>query len=105
MRTTAEFCDYLAAKTGATLEYLRFEGKNKVVVRDAAPRRDVAIAYVIQYARRGGHVHNAMRPLGCSTVRSWLAQIVTKNTSVIQYQRDEFTANTAQQSAFGQIDS
>ena len=43
VRTTAEFCDYLAAKAGATLEYLRFEGKNKVVVRDAAPRRDVAI--------------------------------------------------------------
>ena len=41
MRTTVEFCDYLAAKAGATLEYLRFEGKNKVVVRDAAaPRRD-----------------------------------------------------------------
>ena len=45
VRTTAEFCDYLAAKAGATLEYLRFEGKNKVVVRAAsAPRRDVAIA-------------------------------------------------------------
>ena len=44
VRTTAEFCDYLAAKAGATLEYLRFEGKNKVVVRAArAPRRDVAI--------------------------------------------------------------
>ena len=44
VRTTAEFCDYLAAKAGATLEYLRFEGKNKVVVRDAAaPRREVAI--------------------------------------------------------------
>ena len=35
----------VATKAGATLEYLRFEGKNKVVVRDAAaPRRDVAIA-------------------------------------------------------------
>ena len=61
--------------------------------REPIPHRsDVAIAYVIQYVRRGGHVHNAMRPLGGSTVRSWLAQIVTKNTSVIQYQRDEFTA-------------
>lgn len=45
VRTTPEFCDYLAAKSGASLDFLRFEGKNKVVVRTAAaPRRaDVVI--------------------------------------------------------------
>lgn len=48
VRTHAELCEYLVEKAGpgARLDFLRFEGKNKVVVRAAAapPRPDLPIS-------------------------------------------------------------